>query len=126
MTKKEFLIEFEKRIQRLDEEIKEGNFESSKGTEYDMGKKLYEKLTHKKAKSYLNETLNIISEALLRGEGVNFLGWGKWEVYERKARNRKSLQTGEIAMYPSKKTVRFKLGKNLKQVIAKSKNEANF
>ena len=51
-----------------------------------------------------------IAEALHQGESVTLVGFGTFEVKERKARKGYNLSTGEIMTIPGKKTVRFKPG----------------
>ena len=54
--------------------------------------------------------MEAIAEALHQGESVTLVGFGTFEVKERKARKGYNLSTGEIMTIPGKKTVRFKPG----------------
>lgn len=90
MTKKEFVELF----------AKKGEFASKAEAE-------------KKAKAFL-ETLE---EALLKGEEVSFVGWGKWEVVEKAERIGRNPQTGEEITIPARKAIKFKAGKALEEKI---------
>ena len=61
--------------------------------------------------------LATIEEALVKGEEVSFLGFGKFEVTERAARTCRNPQTGEEMKVEAKKAVKFKAGKALKDAI---------
>ena len=54
--------------------------------------------------------MEAIAEALHQGESVTLVGFGTFEVKERKARKGYNLSTGEMMTIPGKKTVRFKPG----------------
>lgn len=61
--------------------------------------------------------LNAIEEALVKGEEVSFLGFGKFEVSERAARVCRNPQTGEEMKVEAKKVVKFKPGKALSEKV---------
>lgn len=65
------------------------------------------------AERKLNYLLETIEEVLLSGDEVNFIGWGKFEVIERAAREGRNPRTGETMNIPAKKAVKFKPGKKL-------------
>jgi hypothetical protein len=52
-----------------------------------------------------------IERAVGKGETVNLVGFGRFEVYKRSARRARNLQTGESLKIPATKAVRFKIGK---------------
>lgn len=54
--------------------------------------------------------MEAITEALARGESVQFVGFGTFSVQERKARIGRNPQTGREMKIPAKKVVRFKAG----------------
>ena len=54
---------------------------------------------------------------MVRGEEVSFVGWGKWEVVERAAREVRNPQSKKIMKVPAKKAVKFKVGKLLADKI---------
>ncbi len=54
--------------------------------------------------------IEAISEALAKGESVQFIGFGTFSVQDRKARTGRNPQTGKEMKIPAKKVVRFKPG----------------
>jgi DNA-binding protein HU-beta len=74
-------------------------------------------LTKKDAEKALNAFVTTIEEALVKGEKVQLVGFGSFEVKERAARKGRNPQTGkEISIAASKVPV-FKVGKALKDVV---------
>ncbi len=63
--------------------------------------------------------LATIEEALVKGEEVSFLGFGKFEVTERAARTCRNPQTGKEMKVEAKKAVKFKPGKSLSEKVNK-------
>jgi DNA-binding protein HU-beta len=64
-----------------------------------------------------------IERAVDKGETVNVVGFGRFEVYERGARRGRNLRTGETLKIPATKAVRFKIGKRLRDAAAGSKHK---
>jgi DNA-binding protein HU-beta len=62
-----------------------------------------------------------IEGAVGKGETVNLVGFGRFEVYQRSARRGRNLQTGESLKIPATRVVRFKIGKRLREAAARSK-----
>lgn len=54
--------------------------------------------------------IEAISDALAKGESVQFIGFGTFSVQERQARTGRNPQTGKEMKIPAKKVVRFKPG----------------
>ncbi|GAA6244090.1 HU family DNA-binding protein [Bacteroides fragilis] len=54
--------------------------------------------------------MDAIAEAVNQGESVTLVGFGTFEVKERKARKGYNLSTGGVMTIPGKKVVRFKPG----------------
>jgi len=54
---------------------------------------------------------------LARGEKVSLVGFGTFQVRERKARRGRNPQTGEELQIPARKTPRFKPGKGLREKV---------
>ena len=71
----------------------------------------------KEAEKNINLFLESVEESLVKGDEVTFVGWGKWEVVERAAREVRSPQSKEIIKVPAKKAVKFKVGKLLADKI---------
>ena len=64
-----------------------------------------------------------IEGAVGKGDTVNLVGFGRFEVYERSARRGRNLQTGESLKIPATNAVRFKVGKRLRDAAAGSKRK---
>jgi DNA-binding protein HU-beta len=64
-----------------------------------------------------------IELAVGKGETVNLVGFGRFEVYERSARRGRNLQTGESLKIPATRAVRLKIGKRLRDAAAGSKRK---
>jgi DNA-binding protein HU-beta len=64
-----------------------------------------------------------IEGAVGKGETVNLVGFGRFEVYERSARPGRNLRTGERLKIPATAAVRFKIGKRLRDAAAGSKRK---
>jgi DNA-binding protein HU-beta len=71
----------------------------------------------------LRSALAQIEEAVGKGETVNLVGFGRFEVHERSARPGRNLQTGERLKIPATRVVRFKIGKHLRDAAARSKRK---
>ena len=62
---------------------------------------------------YLNIILNEIKKTLKRGERVELRGFGIWSIHIQKARISRNPKTGEKIQTPEKKTIHFKMSKDL-------------
>ena len=77
-------------------------------------------LTKKDAESALNAFMETIEEALASGEKVQLVGFGTFEVRERKAREgRNPRNPEEIIQIPASLAPVFKAGKTLKETVNK-------
>jgi DNA-binding protein HU-beta len=76
-----------------------------------------EDLTKKKAAEVVDAVLAGIEDALKRGEKVQIIGFGAFEVRERAARKGRNPQTGEEIDIAASKTVGFSAGKGLKEAV---------
>lgn len=79
--------------------------------------------TKAEAERKLEAILNTFEEVLVKGEDVNFVGWGKFEVVEKAARNGRNPKTGEEVAIPAKKVVKFKAGKSLAEKVNTKKKK---
>jgi nucleoid DNA-binding protein len=69
----------------------------------------------------IQKTLDYITEALANGEHVEFREFGVFDVCERKARVGRNPNKPDIPItIPAHKVVRFKPGKTMREVVAKS------
>lgn len=69
--------------------------------------------TKAEAERKLDAFLDLIEETLVKGDEVNFIGWGKWEVKSKPARVGRNPQTGKEIKIAAKRVVNFKVGKKL-------------
>lgn len=78
-----------------------------------------EKSELKKAESEkaLKALIEVVSEELKKGGKVQLIGFGTFEVAERKARTGKNPQTGKAIKIPASKAPKFKAGKALKDAV---------
>ncbi|MGL4868400.1 MAG: HU family DNA-binding protein [Cetobacterium sp.] len=65
--------------------------------------------------------LDLVEGKLVEGEPVSFIGWGKFEVVTRAARNVRNPQTGDTMKLKKKKVVKFRVGKSLEEKVAAKK-----
>ena len=72
-------------------------------------------LTKKDAEKAVSAVFASIEEALAKGEKVQLVGFGTFEVRERKARTGRNPQTGEEIQIPAAKVPAFKAGKASKR-----------
>lgn len=71
----------------------------------------------------LGGILGQIKNILAKGESIAFLGFGKFEVSERAARDGRNPQTGEKLKIPASKAVKFSSGKDLKEAVNQKKKK---
>lgn len=74
-------------------------------------------LSKKDAEAALKAFIDVVSEELKKGEKVQLVGFGTFEVSERAAREGRNPQTGETMEIKASKTPKFKAGKALKDQI---------
>ena len=67
----------------------------------------------------MNVMVEAITDALVSGDKVQFVGFGTFEVRERGARTGKNPRTGEVIEIAACKQPAFKAGKALKDAVAK-------
>jgi nucleoid DNA-binding protein len=69
----------------------------------------------------LQKTLDYITEALVKGENVEFRDFGVFEVCVRKSRiGRNPNKPENVVTIPARKVVKFKAGKLMKAAVLKS------
>ena len=74
-------------------------------------------LTKKDAESSLKAFTDVVAEELKKGEKIQLVGFGTFEVSERAAREGRNPQTGETMKIAASKAPKFKAGKALKDAI---------
>lgn len=75
--------------------------------------------TKKSAEANLNAFTEIVAEALVKGDKVQLVGFGSFEVRKRAARKGRNPQTKEEIKIPASKAPVFKAGKALKDLVNK-------
>lgn len=75
--------------------------------------------TKKATEESLNALVEEITKALKKGDKVQLVGFGTFEVRKRAARKGRNPQTGEEIKIPASKAPAFKPGKALKEVVNK-------
>ena len=74
-------------------------------------------LSKKDADLALKAFIDVVSEEMQKGEKVQLVGFGTFEVSERAAREGRNPQTGETMTISASKSPKFKAGKALKDAI---------
>lgn len=69
------------------------------------------------AGAVLDELVDVISDALARGEKVTLTGFGTFEVRQRAARMGRNPQTGAPLHIPATRSPAFRAGKALKDMV---------
>lgn len=76
-------------------------------------------LSKKDCEKALCAVIESIEEALVKGDKVQLVGFGAFEVKERAARTGRNPKTKEAIEIPASKIPMFKAGKALKDAVAK-------
>ena len=76
-------------------------------------------LTLVSSRNALDALLSTVSEALASGDRVQLVGFGTFKVTERKEREGRNPQTGEVINIPATKTPSFSAGAELKKSVNK-------
>lgn len=74
-------------------------------------------LSRKLAGEYADSFLETVEEALVSDSGVQFVGFGNFEVKETAERMGRNPKTGEEIKILAKKAVKFKAGKKLQEAV---------
>lgn len=76
-------------------------------------------MTKKDADAAIRAMLEAIEEALVKGEKIQLMGFGTFEIRERPARQGKNPRTGEAVSIPAARVPVFKAGKALRDAVGK-------
>ena len=76
-------------------------------------------LTKVSSEKALKALIEAVSTELKKGGKIQLVGFGTFEVTERKARTGKNPQTGKAIKIPASKAPKFKAGKALKEAVNK-------
>ncbi|WP_394523774.1 HU family DNA-binding protein [Lacrimispora sp. JR3] len=74
-------------------------------------------LSKKDAEKAVKALTDVVSEELVKGEKIQLVGFGTFEVSERAAREGRNPKSGEVMNIPASKTPKFKAGKALKDMV---------
>ena len=74
-------------------------------------------LSKKDAEAALKAFIDVVSAELKKGEKVQLVGFGTFEVAERAAREGRNPQSGEVMKIAASKAPKFKAGKALKDLV---------
>ena len=75
--------------------------------------------TKKGAEEAVNAFVDVVTKALVKGDKVQLVGFGSFEVRKRAARKGRNPQTKEEIKIPASKAPVFKAGKALKDLVNK-------
>lgn len=76
-------------------------------------------MTKKDAEKAVNAFFSAVEDALKAGDKVQLIGFGTFEVRERKARTGRNPQTGKEITIEASKVPAFKAGKGLREAVEK-------
>ncbi len=74
-------------------------------------------LSKKDSEAAVKAFIDVVTEELKKGEKIQLVGFGTFEVAERAAREGRNPQTGETMQIAASKAPKFKAGKALKDSI---------
>ena len=74
-------------------------------------------LSKKDAEKALKAFTDVVAEELKKGEKIQLVGFGTFEVSERAAREGRNPQTNEVMQIAASRAPKFKAGKALKDLI---------
>ena len=75
--------------------------------------------TKKSAEETVNAFVSVVTDSLKKGDKVQLVGFGSFEVRKRAARKGRNPQTKEEIKIPASKAPVFKAGKALKDLVNK-------
>lgn len=74
-------------------------------------------ISRKDAEKVLKAFTDVVTDELVKGEKVQMVGFGTFEVSERAEREGRNPQTNEPMIIPASKSPKFKPGKALKDMV---------
>ncbi|MDD6182487.1 MAG: HU family DNA-binding protein [Lachnospiraceae bacterium] len=74
-------------------------------------------LSKKDSEKALKAFIDVVTEELKKGEKIQLVGFGTFEVGQRAAREGRNPQTNETIKIPASKAPKFKAGKALKDAL---------
>lgn len=76
-------------------------------------------ISKKETESVINEALDLVMDTLSKGDKVQFVGFGTFEVRQRASRTGRNPQTGEAITIPSTSVPGFRAGNKFKDAVKK-------
>ena len=83
----------------------------------ELVEKLIEKSGEKKAEKVLNAFIEVVKDAVSKGDYVQLVGFGTFEARERAAREARNPLTGETIKVAAHNVPAFKSGKAFKEAV---------
>ncbi len=74
----------------------------------------------KDATTATDAVISTITDVLAKGDSISFIGFGTFSTQERAAREARVPSTGKTIKVPATRVAKFKVGKNLKEAVAKA------
>lgn len=74
-------------------------------------------ISKKDSEKVLKAFVDVVTEELAKGEKIQLVGFGTFEVSERAAREGRNPQTGDTMVIAASKAPKFKAGKALKDAV---------
>ena len=74
-------------------------------------------ISKKDAEKALKAFVDVVTEEMKKGEKVQLVGFGTFEVSERAAREGRNPRSGEVMHIAASKAPKFKAGKALKDIV---------
>ncbi|RZT02995.1 HU family DNA-binding protein [Cuneatibacter caecimuris] len=76
-------------------------------------------VTKKDVEKVMQSFTEVVSEELAKGEKIQMVGFGTFEVAERAEREGRNPKSGEVMTIAASKSPKFKAGKALKDIVNK-------
>ncbi|HIO70659.1 MAG TPA: HU family DNA-binding protein [Campylobacterales bacterium] len=76
-------------------------------------------MNRKDVDAVLKASLETIKDVLVSGDSITFMGFGTFDTVEREARETTLPNSKRRIKVPARKSVKFRVGKNLKEAVAK-------
>ncbi|MBR6328054.1 MAG: HU family DNA-binding protein [Lachnospiraceae bacterium] len=77
----------------------------------------------KDSEAVVNAFIEVVGEQLKKGEKIQLIGFGTFEVATRAAREGRNPQTGKTIKIAASKSPKFKAGKALKDIVNSGKKK---
>lgn len=74
-------------------------------------------LSKKDSEAAVKAFINVVTDALIKGDSIQLIGFGTFEVAERAARTGRNPANGQTLTIPAARLPKFKPGKALKDAV---------